>query len=77
MSRPLRLEHSGAIWHVASRGDERRAIFRDDADRERFLAILGSVAIRRHASRGPKQVWWRATIEKSQPRERDGKISSR
>ena len=42
MSRPLRLEHSGAIWHVTSRGDERRAIFRDDTYRERFLAILGS-----------------------------------
>ncbi len=41
MSRPLRLEFAGAIWHVTSRGNERRNIFRDDTDRLRFLAILG------------------------------------
>ncbi len=43
MSRPLRLDHAGAIWHVTSRGNERREIFRDDEDRERFLTILGRV----------------------------------
>ncbi len=43
MARPLRLEHSGAVWHVTSRGNERRDIFRDDRDRERFLEILGDV----------------------------------
>lgn len=41
MSRPLRLEYPGAVWHVTSRGNERREVFRDDADRERFLSILG------------------------------------
>ena len=41
MSRPLRLEHPGALWHVTSRGNERREIFRDDPDRELFLEILG------------------------------------
>lgn len=40
MARPLRLEHPGALWHVTSRGNERRAIFRDDLDRSCFLAIL-------------------------------------
>jgi REP element-mobilizing transposase RayT len=40
MSRPLRLEYSGAVWHVTSRGNERRDVFRDDGDRERFLAVL-------------------------------------
>ena len=43
MSRPLRLEHPGALWHVTSRGNERREIFRDDRDRELFLEILGRV----------------------------------
>jgi putative transposase len=43
MARPLRLEHSGAVWHVTSRGNERRDIFRDDRDRERFLGILADV----------------------------------
>lgn len=41
MSRPLRLEYAGALWHVTSRGNERRDIFREDADRVEFLAILG------------------------------------
>ena len=44
MSRPLRLEYPGAIWHVTCRGNERRDVFRDDGDRERFLAILGRTA---------------------------------
>jgi putative transposase len=43
MARPLRLEAPGALWHVTSRGNERRAIVRDDADRERLLAIVADV----------------------------------
>ncbi len=41
MARPLRLEHSGAIWHVTARGNERGEVFRDDVDREEFLSVLG------------------------------------
>ena len=44
MSRPLRPEVPGAIWHITSRGNERHSIFVDDGDRERFLALLGKVA---------------------------------
>jgi REP element-mobilizing transposase RayT len=40
MSRALRLEFPGAIWHVTSRGNERRPIFRDDADRTTFTQFL-------------------------------------
>src|SRR5438132_1488452 len=43
MARPLRLDHAGAVWHVTSRGNERREIFRDERDRERFLERLGEV----------------------------------
>src|SRR5512140_3156126 len=43
MSRPLRLEHAGAFWHVTVRGNERRAIFRDDADRRELLEVLARV----------------------------------
>ena len=43
MSRPLRLEFCGALYHVTSRGDRREAIYEDDEDRERFLEILGRV----------------------------------
>jgi hypothetical protein len=32
---------SGAIYHLMNRGDRREPIFKDDADRARFLKILG------------------------------------
>jgi len=38
MARPLRIEYEGAHYHVTSRGNERKAVFRDDTDREQFLA---------------------------------------
>ena len=41
MSRPLRLDHAGALWHVTARGNERREVFRDDTDRREFLRLLG------------------------------------
>ncbi|MBN1590064.1 MAG: transposase [Pirellulales bacterium] len=37
MTRPLRIEYSGALYHVMSRGNERKPIFRDDADCEKRL----------------------------------------
>ncbi|OIO53868.1 MAG: addiction module toxin RelE [Alphaproteobacteria bacterium CG_4_10_14_0_2_um_filter_63_37] len=43
MARPLRLEYSGALYHVTSRGNARQAIVHDDDDRALFLEILGSV----------------------------------
>lgn len=45
MTRPLRIQFPGAYYHVTCRGNERRAIYRDDADREMFLEKLrGSLA---------------------------------
>ena len=41
MARPFRYQYPGSIHHVTVRGNERRAIFRDDRDRERFVAKLG------------------------------------
>jgi putative transposase len=43
MTRPLRLESPGALYHVTARGNERRAIVRDDQDRQRWLTVLGQV----------------------------------
>lgn len=43
MSRPLRLEFAGALYHITSRGDRREDIFEDDEDRARFLEILAGV----------------------------------
>lgn len=40
MARPLRIEFPGAIYHVTSRGNERKDVFRDDKDRATFLCIL-------------------------------------
>ena len=40
MARPLRIEFPGAIYHVTSRGNERKDIFRSDTDRNLFLTIL-------------------------------------
>lgn len=48
MARPLRIEFPGAVYHVTARGDGRQAIFRDDADRAKFLGVLEStVALRK------------------------------
>jgi REP element-mobilizing transposase RayT len=41
MPRPLRIQYSGARYHVMRRGDRREAIFYDDADRVEFLGTLG------------------------------------
>jgi REP element-mobilizing transposase RayT len=46
MARKLRLEYPGAIYHVMNRGDRREAIFRDEADRKRFVETLGQACER-------------------------------
>ena len=48
MARPLRSEYPGAVYHVTGRGNERKAIFRTEADRTAFLATLQGVARRDH-----------------------------
>ena len=40
MSRPLRIEIPGGLYHVMSRGNERRRIVRDDADRSKRVEWL-------------------------------------
>src|SRR5262245_16516212 len=41
MARPLRLDFPGALYHVTTSGNDRRALARDDEDRHRFLTLLG------------------------------------
>jgi putative transposase len=43
MTRPLRLEFEGALYHITSRGDRREAIYESDADRSGFLALFGDI----------------------------------
>ncbi len=49
MSRPLRIEFDGALYHVTARGDRRELIYDDDDNRGCFLRILG-------------MRWWSASI---------------
>lgn len=46
MSRPLRIEYPGAIYHITSRGNAQSAIYMTDKDRKAFLIIFGKVCER-------------------------------
>lgn len=46
MSRPLRLEFSGAIYPVTAHGNAQGAIFLDDEDRVLFLSVLAEAIAR-------------------------------
>lgn len=46
MARPLRIEFAGALYHITSRGNERRDIFFSDDDRLAFLKTLSQVCER-------------------------------
>ena len=43
MARPLRIEYPGAVYHVTSRGNEKKAVFKSDQDRTNFLNTLQHV----------------------------------
>ena len=43
MTRPLRIEYSGAVYHVTSRGNAQHEIYLDDEDRLRFLKTFQQV----------------------------------
>ncbi len=43
MARPLRIEYPGAVYHITSRGNEKKAVYRDDQDRKNFLSMLYGV----------------------------------
>ncbi len=53
MARALRIERPGGRYHVTARGNEKKAIYRDDSDRTHFLELLGEAVerfgIRLHA----------------------------
>ena len=46
MGRPLRIEYHGAYYHVTSRGNERKDVFKSQNDREQFLRYLESAVTR-------------------------------
>jgi putative transposase len=48
MTRPLRLDFPGALYHVTSRGDRCGPIYRDDSDRRTWLKVLALACERHH-----------------------------
>jgi len=46
MSRPLRIEFSGALYHLTSRGNAQENIYLSDEDRRYFLGLLNDVCLR-------------------------------
>mgnify|MGYP000082091814 CR=1 FL=1 len=46
MARPIRIQYENALYHVTSRGLNRQALFRDDADCERRLVWLKEAVMR-------------------------------
>lgn len=46
MSRPLRLEFPGALYHVTSRGNRRAPIFMNDNDRYAWIDVVGKACSR-------------------------------
>lgn len=46
MARPLRIEYPGAFYHVTSRGNEQKDVFKSQRDREKFLEYLESATER-------------------------------
>jgi len=49
MARPLRIQFPGAFYHITSRGNERKDIFKSRADQEKFLSYLESAVLRYQA----------------------------
>ena len=46
MARALRITFPGAFYHITSRGNERKAVFKSNRDREKFLEYLESATQR-------------------------------
>lgn len=46
MARPLRIAYPGAYYHVTSRGNEQKDVFKSQRDREKFLEYLASATQR-------------------------------
>jgi len=46
MARALRITFPGAFYHITTRGNERKAVFKNKRDREKFLEYLESATLR-------------------------------
>ena len=43
MTRPLRIEYADAVYHITSRSNEKKAVYKDDQDRINFFNTLRHV----------------------------------
>jgi len=50
MARPLRIQYPGAFYHITSRGNEQKEIFKSERDREKFLLYLETATERYQAA---------------------------
>ena len=46
MTRPLRIEFAGALYHVTARGNAQGEIYLSDEDRFKFLSLLNNTCNR-------------------------------
>ncbi len=72
MARALRITFSGAFYHVTSRGNERKSVFKSKRDREKFLEYLES-ATQRYGESGVSQACRRV----AQKTEKDKKLKKK
>ena len=49
MGRPLRITYPGAFYHITSRGNEQKPVYKNKRDREKFLEYLESATERYNA----------------------------
>lgn len=49
MARPLRITYPGAFYHITSRGNEQKVVFKSNRDKEKFLEYLESATKRYNA----------------------------
>ena len=57
MARALRITFPGAFYHVTSRGNERKAVFKSKRDREKFLGYLESASQRYDGKMGTSVIY--------------------
>jgi hypothetical protein len=76
MSRKLRIEYAGAMYHVMNRGDQREDIFRDDHDRQKFLTTLGEACVKTEwqMGRGLERLGWDEVQLRARPKGHRSKV---
>ena len=59
MARALRITFPGAFYHVTSRGNERKAVFKGKRDREKFLEYLETQKIEKDKKLKKRLLDWK------------------